>query len=439
MKRSSSFLALAAAAACLASHSAGAAEWQNWRGPNQDGSSDAKGVPSTFSPTDNLRWSADMPGSAASTPIISGGKVFVSSTDEENKKLLALAYDLKTGKELWRHVVGNGLAQDNRSNFAGASPVTDGELVAFFFGTGDLWVVKTDGTPVWKTNIQKEYGNFYFLWTFSSSPIIVDDKLVLQVLQRDTPVHDFHGEGNHTSFLLGLELATGKEVFKVDRPDAAKAEAKEAFSTPVLHTHDGKSEILITGGDCITGHDPETGKELWRWGTWNPDKIGHWRLVPSPVAGAGIALACAPKKAPVYAVKLGGKGTLKDSDIAWVSSDKSVSSDVSTPLFYKGRFYVLHSDKKSIACVDPASGKVIWSEELDCRGKIEASPTAAEDKIYFISHHGEAFVVAAGDEFKQLHKTEMGPGRNGMVRSSVALADGTLLIRTDEKLFCIGK
>ena len=197
---------------------------------------------------------------------------------------------------------------------------------------------------------------------------------------------------------------------------------------------------LVTDGGIVRCLEGESGDELWRWGTWNE---GHrerfWRLVPTVVVGDGVALVCAPKRAPVYAVKLGGNGTLKDSDIAWVSSDKSVSSDVSTPLFYKGRFYVLHRDKKSIACIEPASGKVIWSEELDCRGKIEASPTAAEDKIYFISHHGEAFVIATGDEFKLLHKTEMGPGRNGRVRSSIALADGTALVRTDGKLFCLGK
>lgn len=420
---------------------ASAAEWHNWRGPNQDGSSDATGVPASFSPKDNVRWSAEMPGSAASTPIIAGGKVFVSSTDEANKKLLAMAYDLKSGKQLWSHVVGEGLNQDNRSNFAGASPVTDGKHVVFFYGTGDMAVFDVDGKEIWRKNIQKEYGSFYFLWTFSTSPVLHEGNIILQVLQRDTKVHKFQKDaGNQLSYLLALKLANGEEVYKVDRPDEAKAEAKEAFSTPVIHTHNGKTELLVTGGDCISGHDPATGKELWRWGTWNPTKIGHWRLVPSPVAGNGIVLACAPKKAPVYALKLGGSGTLDDSAIAWQSEDKSpVSSDVSTPLFYKDLFYVLHSDKKSIACVEPATGKVLWNEELNCKGKIEASPTAAEDKIYFISHHGEAFVIAAGPEFKLLHQTNMGPGRNGRVRSSVALTDGAAIIRTDAKLFCLGK
>ena len=82
---------------------------------------------------------------------------------------------------------------------------------------------------------------------------------------------------------------------------------------------------------------------------------------------------------------------------------------------------------------------MIWSEDLGVEGKIEASPTAADGKIYLITHHGEVVVVAAGEKFKPLHKVGMGPGRNGRVRSSIALADGVALIRTDKKLFCIGK
>lgn len=411
------------------------AGWPSLRGPNHDGSSEAKGVPAEFDAGKNVRWSADMPGSAASTPAVAGGKVFVSSTDEDNETLIALAYDLDSGEELWREVVGNGLAQDNRSNFAGASPAATPDHVVFFYGTGDLAVFTHAGEKVWSKNIQEDHGKFYFLWTFSSSPIVHGDKILMQVLQRDEPVHDFQrGSGKQLSYLLALDLKTGEQVFKVDRPDEAVAEAKEAFSTPVIYDHNGKEQLLITGGDCITGHDPATGKELWRWGTWNPEKIGHWRLVPSAVAGDGVALACAPKRAPVYAVDLA------DGSLAWKSEDELVTSDVSTPLFYRGHFYILNSDKKTMSCVVPKTGEVKWTGEFGCRGKIEASPTAAGGRIYVISHHGEAFVVAADpSEFEILHRAEMGPGRDGRVRSSVALVDGAALIRTDAKLFCIGR
>ena len=420
-----------------------AADWSNWRGPQMNGSSAAGNTPASFSTDKGIRWSADMPGAAASTPIVSGNYVFISSTDQTKENLLALAYDLKTGKQLWRHVVGQGLKQDDRSNYAGASPVSDGKHVVFFYGTGDIAVFTMAGKPVWKKNIQDEHGKFYFLWTFSTSPLLHGEKIIMQVLQRDTPVHNSQkGGGKHASFLLALSIKDGSKIYQAERPDEARAEAKEAFSTPVLYEHNGKTQLLVTGGDCITGHDPETGKEIWRWGTWNPDKIGHWRLVPSPVAGNGIALACAPKGAPVYAVKLGGTGKLDDSHIAWKSTNGNVSSDVPTPLFYRGHFYVANNGRKrshTLSCIEPASGKVIWSEDLKVEGKIEASPTAADGKIYIITHHGEVVVVAAGTKFQALHKVAMGPGRNGRVRSSITLTDGTALIRTDKKLFCVGK
>ena len=158
-------------------------EWANWRGPNMDGSSSAKNVPVSFSQEKNVRWSTPMPGSAASTPIISNGKVFVTSTDPQKEELLALAYDLKSGKRLWSHVVGTGLKQDDRSNYAGASPISDGKNVLFFYGTGDMAVFNHEGKLQWEKNIQNEYGKFYFLWTFSTSPILHEGNIILQVSQ----------------------------------------------------------------------------------------------------------------------------------------------------------------------------------------------------------------------------------------------------------------
>jgi outer membrane protein assembly factor BamB len=238
--------------------------------------------------------------------------------------------------------------------------------------------------------------------------------------------------------LLALEPATGQELWRHVRPSEAREESLEAFSTPIPHVHAGRAEILVVGGDCLTGHDPATGREYWRWGSWNPSRIGHWRLVPSPVAGAGVALACAPKGSPVFAVKLGQQGNLDDRGLAWKSAEREVSSDVSTPLFYKDRFYVLNSDRRSLACVEPATGKVFWHESLDSRAKIEASPTGADGKIYFINHRGDVFVVEAGDEFKLLHTVPMGDERDRDVRASIAAAHGTIFIRTGSKLYCVG-
>lgn len=425
-------------AALAASHSLRADDWPQWRGPLLNGSSSERNLPVRFSKTENVQWAADLPGPSAATPIIWGDRVFVSSVDPKAKTTLAICLDRTTGKELWKQETGAGMNQDDRSNYASPSPLTDGRLAWFFYGNGELIAFDFDGKKVWARNIQKDFGQFAFLWTFSTSPLLFDGKLYLQVLQRDVPVNGRgRKDASNDSYLLALDPTTGKELWRQVRPADAVAESREAFTTPIPFTHNGRSEVLVAGGDCITGHDPRTGQELWRWGSWNPSKIGHWRLVPSPVAGDGVVLACAPKGSSVYAVKAGGTGTLKDSDLAWISEDREVSSDVSTPLFYKGRFYILNSDKRNLSCVEPASGKIVWTGSLESKAKIEASPTGADDKIYVMNQRGDVFVVQIGAEFKMLHTTALGDEGDKDLRSSVAVSQGGLFIRTGGKLYCI--
>ena len=425
-----------------------AGDWPNWRGPAFDGSSQEKEIPEKFSPSENLLWSAPMPGPAASTPIVWGDTVFLTTTDEKAQKLLALALDRKTGKVKWSKEIGKGFRQDDKSTHAGPSPVTDGERVIFFFGTGDLAAFSLDGKPLWTRQIQTDYGSFAFLWTFSSSPVLYGGKLFLQVLQRDTSFDGIGGAkrgkegGGNESYLLALDPVTGREQWRHVRPAEANAESLEAFSTPMPFTFNGRTELLVAGGDVLTGHDTVSGKELWRTPSWNPEKISHWRLVPGPVAGDGIILACAPKRAPVYAFKAGGEGLLQESGIAWISGDavnsQHVSSDVATPLFYRNRFYVMNSDRKSMACVDPKSGKLFWEYRVEGGVKIESSPTAADGRIYFMDQRGSVTVLAAGDEAKLLHQAEFGDRGQKDIRSSIAIAHGCLFIRTNEALFCTG-
>ena len=110
----------------------------------------------------------------------------------------------------------------------------------------------------------------------------------------------------------------------------------------------------------MTGHDPIIEQELWRWGTWNPRRIGHWRLVPSPVVGDEVILACEPKGDPVYAISAGGNGNISDKGLAWKSSDKKISSDVCTPAYYQGYFYVLHDKKQHLTRIESETGNTIW-------------------------------------------------------------------------------
>ena len=415
-----------------------AANWPQLRGPHFNGSSDESGLPATWSKTENIAWSVDLPGPSASTPVIWEDRVFLSSTDAQNKNLQVICLDRKTGKILWQHEGGVGFNRDDRSNYASPTPATDGKVVIFFFGTGDLHGYNLEGKHLWSKNIQKDYGEFAFQWTFSSSPLLHNGKVYLQVLQRNSPVHGRGRQGGE-SFILAFDSKSGKELWKVARPSEAVAESLEAFTTPMPFEHNGRKEILIAGGDCLTGHDPETGKELWRWGTWNPTKIGHWRLVPSPVAGAGVVLGCGPKGAPIYAIKAGGSGTLDDSAIAWNSAeDRNISTDVPTPLFYKGDFFVLNEAKRTVARVDPANGKAKWTTELPGRSKFEASPTGADGKIYVMNFRGEVSVLDA-EKGEVLQTIPMAEADEDILRSTIAVAHKQIFIRTNKKLYCVGK
>jgi outer membrane protein assembly factor BamB len=193
------------------------------------------------------------------------------------------------------------------------------------------------------------------------------------------------------------------------------------------------------GGDCITGHDAATGRELWRWGTWNPTRIGHWRLVPSPVAGKGVALACAPKASPVFAVKTGGSGILPESFVAWKSDPSSgVTSDVPTPLFYMDDFFILSDLKKTLARVEPATGKIKWSIKTPGNAKYEASPTGADGRIFLMNFKGDV-VIADAQRGEVLQNIQMGDPGDDQIRSTIAVSQGQLFIRTNRRLYCVGQ
>jgi outer membrane protein assembly factor BamB len=427
---------LTLAALLLSATLATAANWPHWRGPDFNGSSPETGLPATFSKTENIAWTAPLPGPSAATPVIWNDRVFVSSGDKTARTLKAICLDRQSGRVLWQHQVADVYARDDRSNYASPSPVTDGKIVVFFYGNGDLVTFDLAGKELWRRNLQKDYGDFAFQWTFSASPTLFNGKLYLQVLQRDQPVHG-KGKAGGESYLLCLDPANGKTLWRHVRPTEAVAESREAFSTPIPYQHNGRWELLISGGDLVSGHDPATGKEFWRWGSWNPNRIGHWRLVPSPVAGSGVVLACAPKREPVFAVKLGGTGALPDSAVAWQSPQRDITSDVPTPLFYQGDFFILSDVAKTLARVSPA-GQVKWSIATPGRSKYESSPTGADGKIYIMNFAGEVVVVNAADG-AILHQTLLGEPGDDATRSSIAVAHGRLFIRTNSKLYCVGK
>ncbi|MDP3072308.1 MAG: PQQ-binding-like beta-propeller repeat protein [Opitutaceae bacterium] len=429
-----------------------AENWSNWRGPAHNGSSSEKNLPASFTKTEGVKWAVELPGASAATPVIWGDRVFATAADAKNGQQAALCLDRRTGKQLWRADISEFTTDGQYSNSCSPSPVTDGKVVVFFFGTGDLVAFDVAGKKLWARNL----GPFAFQWTFSTSPLLHDGRLIMQVLQRDVAVRGRGKPTGNESFLLAIDPATGKDLWRHVRPSDAVAESREAFSTPLPFEHNGRKELVVVGGDAISGHDPANGRELWRWGTWNPTRIGHWRLVPSPATDGNVILACGPKNAPVYAVKAGGSGGLTHKALAWQShvqptedtaeaaptkNERDLTADVPTPLLYEGKFYILNGTKKKLYCINPADGAVVWSGDLGGRSVFQASPTAADGKIYVMNFDAEVFVIQAGGaEFKLLHQASFkDAGDDTRHRSSIAISQGNLFVRTGTKLFCLGK
>jgi outer membrane protein assembly factor BamB len=426
---------------CMALSAAQADNWPQWRGPNFDGSSNEKDLPCQWSKTENIAWTADLPGNAAATPVVWENRVFLSGADAARDMLQAMCFDRTSGKLLWKHDVAKGIRRDTGSTYASASPATDGRRVFFLYGNGHLVGYSVAGDRLWTRNIEKDYGPLAFYWTYGSSPLLYDGRLYVQVLQCNVPEE---GRGlkdrENQSYLLALDPETGRTLWRHVRPSEAVLESRESYTTPVPVVHDGQPQLLVMGGDAISGHDPATGRELWRWGQWNPARAPHWPQIASPLTGGGVALVCVPKLQPVYAIRLGGAGTLDERAVAWTSRAlKTVSTEVPTPAFYHGDFFVLSDSRKSLSCLAADSGQLKWTITTPGQAKYEASPLAADGRLYLINSQGQVALVDAanGKLLRVIPMEEL--TRDEPVRASIIAAHGQLLIRTTRKLYCVGR
>ncbi len=410
-----------------------ASDWPQWRGPFFNGSTDERDLPVSWSKTENVAWVSPLPGPSGATPVIANGRVFVSSTIKGTPEFVALCFDARTGKELWRKPAGSDPRKFSRNNMASPSPVTDGKSVFFLYGNGTLIGLDFEGKELWSRSIEKEYGNFALQYGYSNSPVLYEGKLYITVIRRDRPYRDPPAAGPLDSFLMALDPATGQTLWKQPRKTNAFDEGMETYSTLMPFTRDGKVELLMTGGDFITAHDPATGNELWRFEHWH-EKVRDSRVIPSLVTGEGLIFGSRHKHNPVFALEPPTGGNT--ARILWEFAE--AAPDCSTPLFYDGRLYVFDGLKrKTVTCLDPKTGKTFWQGKLSARSQWWSSLTAADGKLYVISENGEIVVLqAGGDEFKVLFEMQI---KEPLIQSSIPIAGGHLFIRTAENLYCIGK
>ena len=397
-----------------------AENWPQWRGPSLNGISNEKNLPVKWTTEENVVWKVAMPGLSGATPIIWRDRIFLNVAEGDNLALWCL--DKNRGEVLWKKELGVGNVKMRKHNMASPSPVTDGRNVYVMTGTGMLKAFDFSGKELWTRDVQKEYGTFGLNWGYASSPLLFEDSLYVQVL---------HGmKTDEPSYVMRIDKKNGKTLWKVDRPTNAIRESPDSYTTPALLRYRKTTEIVITGGDCVTGHDPATGKELWRANGLNPENNPFYRIVASPVVFNEIIYVPTRVK-PLLALKAGGRGDITTSHLLWSTIN---GPDVPTPVTDGQYFYVVN-DRGVMFCLDAKTGAEVYAQQRIKPGTYSASPVLADGKIYVTNEDGLTTVVAAGPKFEVLAENPL----NDFVLSSPAISDGRIYIRTTGHLYAIGK
>jgi outer membrane protein assembly factor BamB len=434
--------------------------WPQWRGPNLNGTAQAKDLPIEWSETRNIRWKTQLPSWSGATPIVWQDKVFVMSPDQAETAAATdgatstepapaaegprgnrgrgrgggmnpggqgrLLYCLsrEDGHVLWKREVDRGNQTYRKQNNTSPSPVADGVHVWSFTGNGVLTCLDLAGNEKWERRLQSDYGAFGLNWGYGSSPLLVDDRLIIPVLH-----------GNNTddpSYLLAIDKVTGKTLWRTERPTDAPRESPDAYVTPQLLRLAAHSEVILNGGDLVTGHDLATGKELWRADVLNPSKNGNYRIIPSCLVMEDLIIA--PSRInPMVALKTGGKGDIAQSHVVWKSEN---GPDVPTPISDGKYLWMVTGDRSLFSCLDLKTGRPHYDRERLPSATYSSSPVLADGRIYLMNENCETVVLEAGPEFKILAVNKL-EGSNGL--SSPAVVGRDIFLRTSDAIYCVTK
>lgn len=413
---------LGIALCCLLNAFGEAQEWTRFRGPNGTGESECKTIPAEWTERD-IRWKAAIPGMGHSSPAVWGDKVFVLSANTDDATRYCLCYGVADGKLLWnKSYPSQPHHLHPRSSFASSSPTVDNERAYFAWSTPEdttLLALNHNGQEVWRKNL----GRWVSQHGFGTSPILFQDLIIVNNAQDDeAPKND---EKPGESFMMAFNRKTGEEVWRTPLKVG-----NVSYSVPFIHElPGGKSEVVCTNtGNGVFGIDSATGKM-----TWSVPGALKMRTVSSPVLAGGLIFGSC------------GSGAYSDNTVVAVRPGPSAavayelknSNKIKAPyvpsLVKRGDLLFLLYDKGFAACVDAATGNVHWFERTNAA--FSGSPIRVDNKIYCIDEEGVVWVFAAEKEYKLLAKNPLGEPS----RSTPAVADGRMFLRTYSQLVCIEK
>ena len=422
--------------------------WPSFRGPEASGIADGQNLPDRWDTKtgENILWRTPVPGLAHSSPLVWGNRIFVTtalssdakatfrpglygdgdaSKDRSLHRWMIYAIDKRSGRVVWERLAHKGEPIEKRhikSTYANSTPATDGRIVVAWFGSQGVYAYHVNGKFLWKVDLGRldlgAYDVPTYEWGPASSPIIWNN---LVILQCDTQTD---------SFLIALDAATGKTVWKTDRQEIP------SWGTPTIANTSTGPQLVTNASNYIRGYDPKTGKELWRLG--GSSKI----TAPTPIFAEGLFVVVSGRgpERPIFVVRPNARGDVtlpdgkKNSDVI-VWSLKGRGSYMPTPLAYHGNLYVLGNNGLFDA-YNLKSGAEVYRQRLSLVGSgFSASPVAADGKIYLSNEDGEILVIAAGDKFNHLATNSMGE----LIMATPALSEGVMYIRSSSSLFAIGR
>jgi outer membrane protein assembly factor BamB len=380
-----------------------AADWTQFRGPNGTAVSQEKGLPVKWGAEENVRWKADLPGRGLSNPVIAGGRVYVTcSSGYRENRLHVLCFDEATGKRLWeRQLASTGnTACHPKTCMAAPTPVADGKNVYALFATGDLAAFDAEGNLLWYRSLVRDYPDITNQVGMAASPVLHKDVLLVPM------------ENAGDSFLAAIDVATGKNRWKLRRPQSIN------WVTPVVVNDKGRTDVLFGSSKELTAYDPADGKVRWNF-TEEPAAS-----IPTATAGGGLLFV--PGERTFMALRPGAEGTTPE--LVWKSSD--LPAGYASPIYHEAKVYGM--SRVGVNCLDAKDGKLIWQQRL--KGQFAASPVLADGKLYAVNEEGTTYVIELGDKPKILASNAL----KDTILATPAVANGAIYLRSDGHLYCIG-
>ncbi len=399
-------------------------EWPDWRGPNRDGIWNETGIVEKFASKHIAhKWSVPV-SSGYSGPTVAQGRVYITDRLETPTELERVhCFDEKTGKQIWSYQYECEYEFGYPAGPRTSVVINEGK--AYSFGAmGDLICFNAkDGKLIWKKDLNKEYEINMPTWGLSATPLIVQDKIIVQL------------SGNDNACVVAFNKNSGLEIWR-NLGDRA------GYSAPVLIEKNGTQVVVVWTENSLSGLNPKNGKVHWRF----PWKVRSGMSISTPVLYENhIFVSCFYSGSLM--VNLGEDYTTAKK--VWQRCGESERKTdalhcvMNTPVIIDDYIYGVDSYGE-LRCLKFATGDRIWKDQTAVKRERWANIhfTQNNDKIWMFNEQGELIISQLSPKgFKEISRAKLIEPTNkqlprGVAWAHPAFANKHIFIRNDKKLIC---